>query len=361
MSNKNILHINGKAFDATTGKRIDHLAASNTKQAAHSRPETAVHHDIIAAPDSHRQPAHTAHVLHKKSIKGKTLRRELVKKPSTVAERKKTTSPHLVAPNHPLFAPSVHQEERLSKADQQRLARATGIAQSHQISRFGTSSDGIKKTHAHLPVAKAPAHSQHIQAVAAPITSTIADVAVPQTQQLPTAHFAPSHHVEHKPKLRHIVAHKLDIRSKTRPLVTAGVTALLLTGFFAYQHIPLVALQVAERSAGIDAKLPRSIAGYNMNGPIQYRSGQITISFKSNSDDRSYTISQQSSSWNSEALKSNFVALSDSPFDTVLDRGRTIYLYGSGNATWVDGGIWYNLEGNENLSPDQILGLTASL
>lgn len=361
MSNKNVLHINGTAYDATTGKRL-HVAEEPVSTST-NRPKTAIHHDIKPAPAAARAAGHTSHALHKKSIKGKTLRRELVKKPSPMHERKKATSPHLVAPSHTLFTPNEQQQAHLSKADQQRLARATAVTQSHKISRFGNlSRDGITKTHGHLPVAQPPTPTEKIESIAAPILPS--EVTMEPVKHAPVqthAHDAAHKSAEHpKPKLHHRIKQKIHIPSP-KSMATAGLAALLLGGFFAYQHIPLVAMQVAERRAGIDAKLPGAVAGYGISGPIQYSPGQITISFKSNTDDRAYKLVQRSSSWNSEALKSNFVALKDTTFETILSKGRTVYLYGKGNATWVDGGVWYSFEGNDNLAPEQILAVTASL
>ena len=87
------------------------------------------------------------------------------------------------------------------------------------------------------------------------------------------------------------------------------------------------------------------------------------INFGSNTDDRHFTIQQQPSSWDSEALKENFVAKeSNAEPLTYNDRGLTIYLYNGGDAAWVDGGRFYSIKaGNSQLDTNQILDLATSM
>jgi hypothetical protein len=72
-------------------------------------------------------------------------------------------------------------------------------------------------------------------------------------------------------------------------------------------------------------------------------------------------LSQRSSEWNSDALVQNFVATSRRAYQSYQDNGKTIYIYEGNNATWVDGGVWYQIEGNASLNSDQLLRIAKSL
>lgn len=86
------------------------------------------------------------------------------------------------------------------------------------------------------------------------------------------------------------------------------------------------------------------------------------LNYSSNSDEREFTITQRDSNWNSETLKSNYVlgASTEAP-QTYEDKGRTIYLFGEGAATWVSNGIWYEIKGDSKLTPDQLVRIATSL
>lgn len=143
----------------------------------------------------------------------------------------------------------------------------------------------------------------------------------------------------------------------------AGALAIvLLAGFFAYQNIPNISMRVAASRAGFSAKMPGyQPSGFALQGPINYKPGQISLSFKSNSDDRAFNVSQQVSGWNSEALADNYLAANNKEYQTYQDKGRTIYLYDNSRATWVSGGIWYEVDGNGILSSEQLIRVANSL
>ena len=65
--------------------------------------------------------------------------------------------------------------------------------------------------------------------------------------------------------------------------------------------------------------------------------------------------------WDSQTLLQNFVSTSGQPYDAYKAAGRTVYVYGNGNATWVNGGVWYEVSDNGALSKDQIIQLANSM
>lgn len=139
------------------------------------------------------------------------------------------------------------------------------------------------------------------------------------------------------------------------------LAAVLLTGFVLYQNIPNLSMRIASSKAGFNASLPGyNPSGYTLSGPVVYSPGKITVNFSSNSDDRDYTLTQQVSNWNSQALIDNFFAVKNKDFETYQEKGKTIFLYDDKNATWVSGGVWYQIQDADELSSSQILNIASS-
>ena len=46
---------------------------------------------------------------------------------------------------------------------------------------------------------------------------------------------------------------------------------------------------------------------------------------------------------------------------TIDTAGRTVYIYGNDNASWVDNGIWYQVTSNGDLSNTDVLNIASSL
>jgi hypothetical protein len=121
-------------------------------------------------------------------------------------------------------------------------------------------------------------------------------------------------------------------------------------------------MRVASTRAGFAAEMPGyKPAGFSFKGPIAYQAGRVSVTFKSNTDDRQFTLTQSSSNWNSDALLANYVASEKKQYQTYLDKGRTLYIYDNSNASWVDNGIWYQIEGDSSLTTDQLIRIASSL
>jgi hypothetical protein len=142
----------------------------------------------------------------------------------------------------------------------------------------------------------------------------------------------------------------------------ASFAVLLLTGFVAYQNAPNFAMRMAGSKAGFAARMPGyQPSGFAMSGPIQSSPGTVSVSFRSTTDSRSFTVTQHPSTWTSESLRDNFVAMDGHTFQAHQDRGKTVYVYDGSNATWVNGGVWYQVEGKSSLNSDQLLHIARSL
>jgi hypothetical protein len=102
-------------------------------------------------------------------------------------------------------------------------------------------------------------------------------------------------------------------------------------------------------------------SGFALTSPIEAAAGVITLQFRSNTDHRTFNVSQRASNWTSQSLLASYVAPTGKPYQTYSDKGKTIYLYNNSSATWVNGGIWYQVEGASNLNTEQLLRLANSM
>lgn len=356
MGKQNVIELNGKVYDAKTGtplrskshsthqpargKTMDGFFGKRTHSVAHqpkptSKPAAANH----AKPLPSKSRAVAKHAPKRIIQKSKTLMRSSLSKPLA----KKTVS-----------KPTIERKDI-----GHHFRKAVHTPKSSLISRFGSGSP-VKKTFAPLPITAPPVNS----------ASSVPPAAVShQAKNTAEAHFhkamsqAQSHKNKktHSKKRRHI-AHQLGISARSFNIAAAVFSAVLLFGFFAYQNVPNISMQIAASRAGFSAKMPGyTPSNYSPDGPIEYSPGRISVSFKSHSDDRSFKIDQQTSSWNSAALAENYLTANNKSYQTYQDKGRTIFIFDDENATWVNGGVWYTINGNGVLNNDQLIRVANSL
>ena len=155
---------------------------------------------------------------------------------------------------------------------------------------------------------------------------------------------------------------KSNKASRRLTWATASLAIVVLVGLIAYQNIPKLKFQYASSQAGFHAVLP----GYRPSGfslaKLSYQAGAVSVNFHSNSDDRAFAIVQKTSAWDSQTLRDNFVAAVGQQYHTAVAAGRTIYLYGDNNATWVNGGVWYQVQAKAgSLNERQLTQLATSM
>lgn len=336
MATSNTVALNGKIYDLVSGKPLGPSLA---------------HKKLKAAPGT------AAHAVHRKTQHAKTLMRSAVKPP-------KPRQPHsVIAPAKKAAALSINPILPTHLA-QERFDRSKAIAKSKLISRFNDIADRsrlVKKT-AVIPVKAEPDHiiTRHhtpiIDALAVPISPI--DIFAEAVDK------ATSHTEKTKRRGRiHKAAGKIGVSSKVLAVSSAALSVALLVGFFIYQNAPNAAFRVAAAQAGVRAVLPGyKPSGFALYGPVQSAPGEVTVRYQSNTDARAYTLKQKASSWNSTALLDNYVATNNhSGYQAMQSKGRTVYIYDDTSATWVDGGVWYQIEGDSNLSSDQLLQIAASM
>lgn len=366
--------LNGKLYDAATGQLIH--APSPTH---HQKPKPKIHKKTGQVIDGVMRPAGHKPVQAKKTIKVKTAATVAVASSTThqpvpMARHKPQRAATLM--RHAVNKPSVSQPAKSPKPTSvhdartaERLARAKAIPKSQHIARFPSSHSAqrpVPKKHAAVSVQAAPKSTEPPITQPHKSASHHASAPLSASEQLVTnalknarAHEA-SHPYAKKPRRR--FAHAFGMNNRTANTAMGIAAMVLLAGFFVYQNIPNFSMRLASARAGFAASQPGyRPSGFTQDKLVSYAPGKVTISFHSNSDSRNYQISQQVSNWNSQALADNYLAVNNKQFQTYQAGGKTIYVYDGSNATWVNGGVWYQIQGQSSLTSEQLLRIANSI
>lgn len=365
-TSKTTIELNGKLYDARTGKIVGEGAgAGSTPAIKHvQRSHGAVLDGFLRRPAAAaaRQPtAHAQAVKPKPAVartaphhavtkleKSKTLMRPAVKKPVAVNAHTAVLSQKHAA---------------TKKEDPARSARAAAVPRSNQIQRFNPrpNEHRIIKKEAALAVARPADHNlaNRVSHLAAS-TETQVKHSVDIIEE--SLRSASSHLQTFEDRAVHgSFWHRIGFKNKTANLASLSFAGLLLVGFFALQNGPRIEMQVAATRSGVSASLPGySPAGFSASNGIKSEPGKVTVAYKSNTNDKQFSVTQQASNWSSDSLLSNHVLASKATFQTYQDEGKTVYIYDNSNATWVNGGIWYRIDGNASLTSDQLLRIANS-
>ncbi len=349
------IELNGKRYDPQTGKVIGDSQTNH--QPTQARPvasepgqildgfvrrstqKTQPHASTSGAQVSKPNVAKTT-VKHAKrpTEKSRTLMRPAVKKPAVIKNDIQVVKPvPKIAPNSPA-----------------RISRAANTEKSPQVSRFGSSVKTIEKKHAEIPVV-------------APSFAVLSKNVSNELHKLENALIDANSHLHQLEKgavKKAPLLNRIGFKNRFANIATLTTAMLLLVGFFAYQNSAAISMRVAASRSGVDAQLPDyKPAGYSVEGGVKSGPGEVSVSFKSRTDDKKFTIKQQASNWNSASLLANHVTKErcNTCYQTWQNDGKTVYIYDNSNATWVNGGIWYTVEGNADLTSDQLLRLANSL
>lgn len=136
---------------------------------------------------------------------------------------------------------------------------------------------------------------------------------------------------------------------------------LLVVGAIVIMYLPTISVRIASTQSGVQAEVPHFMPdGYRLRLPAAAENNRVTLTFVSNQNDATFTLTQEKSSWDSQAVRASVEQQSGGQFLTTNDRGLTIYTY-NGNAAWVNKGILYQIKGDSQLSNDTILRIASSL
>jgi len=146
------------------------------------------------------------------------------------------------------------------------------------------------------------------------------------------------------------------LKSKTS-LIGLGV---LIIAILAVSLVPHAELKIASNKAGFNiAKPSYRPAGFSLQ-KIDSGAGTASLVYKSNSDDRKFTVTEKVSNWNVETLSGVLAASTDSN-QIVTPKGKNVFIDSSKNATWIDNGVQYEINTKGVLSNRQITQIVDSL
>lgn len=95
---------------------------------------------------------------------------------------------------------------------------------------------------------------------------------------------------------------------------------------------------------------------------ITSEDGKVILNFKNAGNGDTFSLTEENSSWDSNALLTNFVKDEyGEDYSIVREQGLTIYISGS-DAAWVNGGVVYKLKTTAGmLTKKQISSIAVSL
>lgn len=389
----NIIELNGKRYDAITGELLAQPAVA-AKPATHAvrsvdgfvrqpqhpaaahhaaKPAATVHktvqpvvkrsaHAVQAAPVATQpvvrsingiQRAPSRHAAAHRPQHATTLVRSAVQHPGpSLKRRTKAVTRTDVLAKTPSIA--IAPKYSFHTVDERRLRHAKQIAKSKLISRFGTVTT-VPAAH-RVVAAPAPAVPPHqpAQQPAAPVSEQ------PQ-RSLDVFERALAHANSHSQPAPAVAKKHHRAWRRAINITAGGLAVLVIGGFIAYQNAANIQLHLASSKAGFTASLPDwKPDGYSVS-KFSYSPGSVAVNFQNNSDHEAFDLTQTVSNWDSETLLDNFVTASSNTYQTVQSAGRTIYTYGDNNATWVNGGVWYRVTTDGNLSTSQLIKLASSM
>lgn len=150
--------------------------------------------------------------------------------------------------------------------------------------------------------------------------------------------------------------------SRTLLAVSCATAAVAAIVYFANLNMPDMSLQVAALQTGINASYPSYVPRDFSNSSITSESGKVTLEFRNHTTGDSFIIAEESSSWDSNALESNYVKKEfKENYTVVREQGLTIYISGS-DAAWVNGGVVFKLDTTSgSLTNKQIKSIAVSM
>lgn len=332
--------INGRLYDALTGEPVK----EEVSQAAAAPPKAKTFNDIGPRRSDIQRPTPTAahprtpgaHAVHRKPERAHTLNRQAIQKPAAQTEPEAGKAPaEQTISRSPLI--SRHQKAVI---EPQSVPKLEAPEPAPKIPENTTPLHPAVLKALQQKAARTPVHHTGKQLKEMLIKERLAEVGE-EPKKVKKGLFA------RQPRLASILVSSLSL--------------LILGGYFTYINLTNISMRVAANRAGISASFPQyKPDGYNLNGPITYAPGEVAINYKSNTNGEAFTLTQKSSNWDSQGVLDNYVRKQTGTYLTFQQRGITVYTFNN-KAVWTNGGLLYTLDGDANLSSDQILRLATSL
>ncbi len=313
---------------------------------------------------------------HRKVQASTTLNRKYTKRPAKATDVMVQRSPKAAKKQQPV-------ESRAVQTEQQKPAQK--VERSPKITRFGSptmkaqpavaqqrvQSEGPMQAATPHPIqTTANARMQAMQNPAPAVSKVTAkqlkdqaiEKALASAEKLPTEPEANAANTK-KVKTKKVKNSGMHFGFGRVMLATAcAAAAVFAIVYFVNLNMPDISLRVAAMQTGMDPTYPNYVPrDYNVSS-ITSEDGKITIDFRNGSTGDSFTLTEEKSSWDTNALLSNFVKEEyGENYTIVREQGLTIYVSGS-DAAWVNGGIVYKIDTTAgSLTNKQIRSIATSL
>lgn len=138
--------------------------------------------------------------------------------------------------------------------------------------------------------------------------------------------------------------------------------AVLAIVYFVNVNMPDISLKVAAMQTGIENPYPSYVPRDYSVSDVVSENGKITLNFKNSTTGGEFTLTEERSSWDSNALLANYVKDAYGENYTVIrEQGLTLYVSGS-DATWVNRGVVHKIKTiSGTLTKKQLKAIAVSL
>ena len=249
------------------------------------------------------------------------------------------------------------------------------VKRSPRVKHFQNASVAAKVSEVEQPVAPVVTHPMQV-AANAKMKSRVAPVAAPvkmSAKELKDQAIQKALANAAKPMENEKTAKAKKAKKQKSPKVHFGLGRVVLAlscaavavfaiVYFVNLNMPDISMRVAAMQTGIEASYPGYVPRDFSLSDITSEDGKITLNFKNASTGDAFSLIEEQSSWDSNALLTNFVKDEyGENYSTVREQGLTIYISGS-DAAWVNGGVVYKIDTTAgSLTKKQINGIATSL
>ena len=352
---KSVIEINGNTYDASSGRILTSRQATKSmdivapqKPSIKTTPLTPLTRPVAA------QASHATQI--RKLDKSHTLMRNAVRKPVAITHH----NPASVLQTQP----SRSQFTQTSNIDNDaRMNRAHRVPMSTRVQKFDISPAHTTARLAPMGVTAAPIdHTPHAPK---PVIHTTAVAAGSENfirEQLSSINSSTEQESPFKKKPLHKRTTHVIKSHKFASFSAVLASFILLAGFLSYMNMPTIALAMASKKSGLTIKnlatVPKS---YKLDRKIYSAPGQVTMSYKTNTDDRRFSITLLKVDQTSDTFREGVATRTKGQYKIYESGGNTIYIttLGGNQADWMKNGVRYSINGNAAFTTEQIASIAS--
>ncbi len=288
---------------------------------------------------------------HRKVQASTTLNRRYTKRPTRTAD---------------VMVRRVAKNENATKVAKSPLIRKFSAPKIQQTQQVSQNDEPVAAAVKHPLQSAANARMQtraaEMQKAAAPMASKISAKEL-KDQAIKKA-LAQAEHMEAQPekKSKKVVTGMQFGFGRVMLALSCAAAAVFAIVYFVNLNMPDISLKVAAMQTGMDPTYPNYVPRDYSVSSITSEDGKIAIEFSNSGVGTSFSLVEEKSSWDTNALVSNFVKSEyGENYTIVREQGLSLYISGS-NAAWVNGGIVYKIKADDGvLTNKQIRAIATSL